>query len=136
MIVHVAKNLGTFQKTICRPGCANEHSGEVHFSQCIHEWNSLFSFKFFKHEKYFIGNVETNADGQSDGKKEKNFRYEFDIFFHNNPMIKIEINAARNPAIKPCWNWRLFIDLDFNLFAIQKIINNEFHQIALIGREQ
>jgi hypothetical protein len=102
MIVHVAKSRGTIQRTICRPGCANERFSGFGFCQCIREWNSLFSFEFFKHEKYFIGNVETNADGQSDGKKEKNLRYKFYIFFHNNPIIKIAIIAVRNPAIKPC----------------------------------
>jgi hypothetical protein len=72
MIVHVAKTLGTFQRTICRPGCAIERFFGFGFSRCIREWSEWCSFEFFKHEKYFIGNVETNAGGQSDGKKENN----------------------------------------------------------------
>ena len=75
MIVHVAKTLGTFQRTICRPGSAIEHFSGFGFSRCIREWNGLFSFEqSFEDEKYFICNVETNGGWNRDDKKKENLR--------------------------------------------------------------
>jgi hypothetical protein len=73
MNVRVAKTRGTIQKTICRHEYANERFSGFRFSQCIPLLNGLFSFDdFFKHEKYFIGDIETNADRYRDDKKENN----------------------------------------------------------------
>jgi hypothetical protein len=105
MNVHVAKIQGTFQKTIGRHKSAIGHSDGVHCFRCIHLLNALFSFDvFFEHKKYFVCQVKTNGGRYRDDKKENNLYNQFNIFFHVViiPMIKIAINAARNPAIKPC----------------------------------
>jgi hypothetical protein len=63
----------------------------------------LFSFyDFFEDKKYFICQVKTNGGRYRDDKKENNLHNQFNVFFHINPIIKIAIIAARNPAIKPC----------------------------------
>ena len=105
MNVHVAKIQGTFQKTIGRHKCAIGHSDGVHCFRCILLLNALFSFyDFFEYEKHFICQVKANCNGNGNKEKENQLYDQFNVFFHVViiPMIKIAINAARNPAIKPC----------------------------------
>jgi hypothetical protein len=73
MNVHVAKTRGTIQKTIGHHESANGRFSGFRFSQYTPGLNALFSFDdFFKYEKYFIGDIETNCGWYRDDKKENN----------------------------------------------------------------